>query len=508
MNDQARNAGQPNNAQRQRDDAAYHEAMLIGMVLKAPERLHDADPVRLNDLASHDYRIYLETLRFLDTARGGLTQADLPAIIEAVALRLRMSEADTAAMANALWEQPWSTANLHDFAVKVKRAALQRQITSAMQAGDARKVRDLVNEQDEIKERLKKPATPSRFIKLSAMGDRPPAVDWLIRDYLERDTITQLFGDPGSGKSHVALDMALSIAHGIDWRGRATARGPVFYLAGEGLRGLQRRKEAWLRSRDIEDRSAPFWLSTGAAALTDPSQHAALVNDMAATLKAAGETILWLIIVDTLARNFGNGDENSTQDMGAFIAALDRLRDRWRCGILLVHHSGHADKSRARGAMALLGSLDAEYRIEKIGDNTITLTSTKQKDNDPPPDLAWTVERYDLPWADEDGEPLNSAVLIPNETLPVARPIKEKLLTGMPKLALDALRELYQRQRETLLAGGQDPKQANVTISQWNDAMQNLSADKSYRSTVRRDLEKRGYVRFEAPYVHLTQNAI
>ena len=81
-------------------------------------------------------------------------------------------------------------------------------------------------------------------------------------------------------------------------------------------------------------------------------------------------------------------------------------------------------------------------------------------------------------------------------------------MTGIPKLALDALRELYQQQRETLLAGGQDPKQANVTISQWNDAMQNLSADKSYRSTVRRDLEKRGYVRFEAPYVHLTQNAI
>ena len=102
MNDNARNAGQTSNAQRQRDDAAYHESMLIGMVLRAPEKLHDADPVELEDLACNDYRVYLETLRFLDAARNGLTEADLPAIAEAVAMRLRITEADCAAMVHAL----------------------------------------------------------------------------------------------------------------------------------------------------------------------------------------------------------------------------------------------------------------------------------------------------------------------------------------------------------------------------------------------------------------------
>lgn len=502
MNDKARNEGQPSYAQRQRDETYYHESMLIGMVLKAPEKLRDADPVELEDLYSPDYRIYLDSLRFLDLARNSLTEADLPAVIEVIAERLRRTEADTAAMVHALREQVYSTANLFDFALKVKRAALKRQTEDAMKAGNARKVRDLVNEQEALREKYAAPAHKSRFVRLSDMGDRPPAVDWLIRDYLERDTITQLFGDPGSGKSHVALDMALSIAHGLDWRGCATARGSVFYLAGEGLRGLQRRKEAWLRSRSITDRSAPFWLSTGAAALTDPSQHAALVNDIATTLKAANETAPRLITVDTLARNFGNGDENSTQDMGVFINALDRLRDRWRCGILLVHHSGHADKSRARGAMALLGSLDAEYRIEKIGDATITLTSTKQKDSDPPPDLAWTVERYDLPWADDQGQPLNAAVLIPNETLPAARPAKERM-GNQQRRALELLEELHRKHRQNLEDAGHDPNAARVTLENWHNAMQDISGDSGNRSRIRRTLQDSGHIRIENGFVDL-----
>ncbi len=217
-----------------------------------------------------------------------------------------------------------------------------------------------------------------------------------------------------------------------------------------------------------------------------------------------------LIVIDTIARNFGGGDENSTKDMSAFITAIDTLRERYHCCILLVHHTGHSDKSRARGSIALLGSLDAEYRVEKSGadEKTILLTSTRQKDNDDPRPLAWTLTRYDLPWCDEDGQPLNSAVLIPNDSVPAAIPVKEKSLTGMPKQALSVLRELYRHQRETLVTGEQDPNAARVTISQWNDAMQSISENKSYRSRIRSDLEERGYVRFEAPYVHLTPDAI
>ena len=61
-----------------------------------------------------------------------------------------------------------------------------------------------------------------------------------------------------------------------------------------------------------------------------------------------------LIIVDTLARNLGNGDENSNADIGMFINNIDiHLRSRFGAAVLIVHHTGHLEKDRSRGASSL-----------------------------------------------------------------------------------------------------------------------------------------------------------
>ena len=56
-----------------------------------------------------------------------------------------------------------------------------------------------------------------------------------------------------------------------------------------------------------------------------------------------------MIVIDTLARNFGAGNENSTEDMNRFVASIDRyLREEFGSAIVLVHHTGHDAASRAR----------------------------------------------------------------------------------------------------------------------------------------------------------------
>jgi hypothetical protein len=505
MNSKARNTGRDSCARRKLDNAKFHEEQLLGMLLKAPERLIEAEILEPLDLTLPRCRIALKTMRDFAEVRSKFSADLLPDVICEVAERAKCPELEIAAWFEALHEQCASAANIADFAGKVKRESLDRRIADALRDGDARKVRDLVNEQDSIKTRIHKSAATSRFIRLSAMENRPPAVDWLIRGYLERDTTTQLFGDPGSGKSFIALDMALSIATGQDWRGHATNSRPVFYIAGEGLRGLERRKEAWFRHHGIEARDAPFWFSDGAIALSDPSQLAIAIADIDAVIAVAAVGPPSLIVIDTLARNFGNGDENSTKDMSAFVAALDSLRQRYRCCILLVHHSGHNDKSRARGAIALLGSLDAEYRIEKIGDDLVQMVSTKQKDNDHPPALVWTFSRYDLPWADDYGQPINSAVLIPNDTVPTAKPVKDEILRGQHKQAFDILQELYNCQRRNLADAGHDPKTARVSSADWYEAMKKIGGDSSNRSKLRNALVDRGFVFFEGNYVYISE---
>src|SRR5579884_3268362 len=72
-----------------------------------------------------------------------------------------------------------------------------------------------------------------------------PAPSWLIPDLLQRDSLAVLAGPPGSFKSYLALDWALSIAAAVRWCGRPPMAGLVVYVAGEGYQGLGQRIAAW-----------------------------------------------------------------------------------------------------------------------------------------------------------------------------------------------------------------------------------------------------------------------
>jgi hypothetical protein len=126
----------------------------------------------------------------------------------------------------------------------------------------------------------------------------------------------------------------------------------------------------------------PLFKSERAAQFLDPVSVKA-VSDAVASL-AIQHGAPSLIIIDTLARNFGAGDENNTKDMSEFVVAVDDLKARFpSAAVLIIHHSGHAEKQRARGAMALKGALDTEYRVEKDGP-AVRLINTKMKDAEPP----------------------------------------------------------------------------------------------------------------------------
>ena len=70
-----------------------------------------------------------------------------------------------------------------------------------------------------------------------------------------------------------------------------------------------------------------------------------------------------LVIIDTLAKNLG-ADENSNQDIGQYVRHVDDLITRpYACSVMTVHHVGHGDKTRARGAYALKGDFDADMMV-------------------------------------------------------------------------------------------------------------------------------------------------
>lgn len=235
---------------------------------------------------------------------------------------------------------------------------------------------------------------------------RPP--DWLLRGALERDAFALVFGDPGCGKSFLAIDWACRVATGTPWRGHVVKAGSVVYVAGEGQHGFGRRIRAWSEHHGVGLDGVPLYLSP-AVAMPDPADLKALVAAIDTGVDSVGQRPA-LIVLDTLARNFGGGDENATQDMGRFVMACDAVRGRYGCTILVVHHTGHADKSRARGAIALKAALDAEYRLTNEG--KLLLTPTKMKEAELPPPLSMGLVTVELPGLkDAFGLPVTSAAI-------------------------------------------------------------------------------------------------
>ena len=283
----------------------------------------------------------------------------------------------------------------------------------------------------------------------TAVGDlevRPS--EFLIDGLIETDSLGLIFGDPGCGKSFIAADIALSVATGDQFHGRPTKQGAVFFIAGEGHSGLARRFQAWARHRGRGLTGVPMFKSNRAAQFLDAASAQAVADAVDALVSAHGAPRM--IVVDTLARNFGPGDENSTSEMGAFVAAMDDLRGRHPgCVVLIVHHSGHGDKQRARGAMALKGAIDFEYRAEK-SDDTITLTNTKMKDAPLAAPMAFRLQCVPL----ADG--VSSAALVPT----VAPEGRGKLKPN-EKVALNAFKAA---------ADEQDGWGNGLHLIQWSEA--------------------------------------
>ena len=126
-----------------------------------------------------------------------------------------------------------------------------------------------------------------------------------------------------------------------------------------------------------------------------------------------------------------------------------QLRVRFGAAVLIVHHSGHQEADRGRGASALRAAMDAEYRLE-LKDDIRTLICTKAKESEKLAPMSFMLEEVELEgWPDEKGQLMTSAVLKP------AVPIKRSApgLKGANRIALSAL-------THTLNAHGEAPTES------------------------------------------------
>ena len=226
------------------------------------------------------------------------------------------------------------------------------------------------------------PPKPAKTIKIESwdsIQDEP--VEWLIDGVIPERSFIALYGPPGSFKSFHALHIAHCVATKKDWMGRRVKKsGAVLYLAGEGFGGIGARIKACKIHHQIED-GAPIYIVRHQLNLRSSAEDFnALMMAIVQLVEQTGMEFC-LAIVDTLARAFGGGNENSSEDMGAFITAMGKIQEFLNCALMVLHHSGKDAAKGLRGHSSLLGAVDTELELLRFDEQMKgVLTISKQKD--------------------------------------------------------------------------------------------------------------------------------
>ena len=241
----------------------------------------------------------------------------------------------------------------------------------------------------------RKPKGP-RFVKIGGAAIKP--IQWLIRGFLETGSLAMIFGDSGTLKTFLIIAACCCIATGRAFFGMKVQHpGAVYYVAAEGQHGLIRRFHAWSQE-NLPILDAPIYRFDGIVNLSIAADI--LLKALEAVI-AEEKAPPVLVVIDTWARSLGSDDCDTTAAAEG-LGKLDFIRSKFpEICILVVHHTGHANKERARGASLLHAAVDSEYRLEKDKSGNIILTNTKSKESELLPPMAFRPRRVNL--IGEDG---------------------------------------------------------------------------------------------------------
>ena len=203
-----------------------------------------------------------------------------------------------------------------------------------------------------------------------------PPPEWLIDGVFPAGGLIGLYGEPAAGKSFTTIDIAMSVATGRAWNGHDVKQGFVLYVSAEGGAGIGKRALAWLAHHEVDPREADIgWIVESIPVHVDSDEMQLLLDRVEVEIQREPS----LIVVDTLARCF-DGDENTQEDMGRFIAGVDKLRHHFRSAVLVVHHT-RLGGDRERGNTAFRAAADTMVYVEKT-DRFIEASCNKQKDSE------------------------------------------------------------------------------------------------------------------------------
>lgn len=264
--------------------------------------------------------------------------------------------------------------------------------------------------------------TPSELASL-------PKMPWRVKNILPATGIAAIFGQSGSGKSFLALDLLAHLSLGRDFYGKKTKACPVVYVCLEGAGGIANRMKAWEKHHNQPLPDDTFRTVTDQLSLFNQD-----AKPFALAIKNQGLDA-GVIVIDTLNQSAPTADENTSSDMGRIIQNSMTLQRLTGSLVILVHHTGKDTSKGPRGHSSLLAALDVAIEVKRTPAGREWVLS-KAKDADDTGKYSFKLESIPL-GTDEDGEPVSSCVALPD----IMRVFQRLPPTGKNQVAaLDALK--------------------------------------------------------------------
>lgn len=292
--------------------------------------------------------------------------------------------------------------------------------------------------------------------------------EWIVKELLPDTGLAAIYGPSRAGKSFLAIDWGMRIAHRQEVLGAKTRRSGVAYIATEAANGVRKRIRAWRQEhvQDGEGIFTPFALIARSVDFSNPAtpdvdEIIQLLQDTQVEFKERGGS-LGVVFVDTLARAMPGADENSIADMSAARAALERIGRELGVLVCVVHHTGKDQGRGPRGHSSLFADIDTAVELtydEETGVRTFKIV--KQKDDEDGRSWGFRLRRVVL-GEDADGDDITSCVIDltgPASSQPKRR---DKALAASEQILLSALKAVLSTDGRTAPAGVPAPRGTTV----------------------------------------------
>ncbi|WP_407160159.1 AAA family ATPase [Bradyrhizobium sp. STM 3557] len=202
---------------------------------------------------------------------------------------------------------------------------------------------------------------------------------WLATDRIPAGDVTILSGDGGGGKTTVALQLAVAVAHDLgDWLCTTCEAGPVIFFSGEEPEAeMRRRLQRVSRKRGLDPselENLHFHFANPDACLLGVSKRDGTMEPtgLFQALETAADNIRpALIVVDSIAATFG-GNQNDRVHARMFVSLFRQLARKADCAVLLLDHpslSGITSGTGRGGSMDWQNATRARLHLETTTDD-------------------------------------------------------------------------------------------------------------------------------------------